>query len=156
MGVFNTCAFVGGILANFLAVWILTSAGWQYVFPICSIFVAVMGVAVFFFCHEKTKANEIDESKESKESKDVEDNVKLIESSSPPEVTLSWRDLWSKPGFADICICMLCLKVTRYFVYMWLPYLYTKEFGYTEASAGSASTGFEMGGVFGSVLIGMS
>ena len=49
---------------------------------------------------------------------------------------------------------MLCLKVTRYFVYMWLPYLYTKEFGYSEAFAGSAASGFEIGGVFGSMLIG--
>ena len=46
MGVFNTCAFVGGISANFLSVWILTSFGWRFVFPVSSIFVAIIVVIV--------------------------------------------------------------------------------------------------------------
>jgi len=163
MGVFNTCAFVGGISANFLSVWILTSFGWRFVFPVSSIFVAIMGVAVFFSCHEKhvpvVSVQTESHSRNSEETEELisdptepssSDSAKL----SPHPVSLSWKDLWSKPGFPQICICMFCLKVTRYFVYMWLPYLYTKEFAYSEASAGTASSGFEMGGVFGSMLIG--
>ena len=161
MGVFNTCAFVGGISANFLSVWILSSIGWRFVFPISSIFVAIMGVAVFFSCHEnpvtimsvqtESQSTKVEESEEPLIS-DPSDPSTL---SSPPPANLSWRDLVSKPGFPQICVCMFCLKVTRYFVYMWLPYLYTKEFDYSEASAGTASSGFEMGGVFGSMLIGL-
>jgi len=158
MGVFNSCAFVGGIVANLLAVSILSATGWRLVFPICSLFVAAMGICVYLTCHDnpaKTAAVEIesptDKSDDSSPSTTAETSKPSSPTSSPP---LSWRELWFKPGFADICVCMLCLKVTRYFVYMWLPYLYTKEFGYSEVFAGTAASGFEFGGVFGSMLIG--
>jgi len=178
MGVFNTSAFAGGIASNFLSIWILTTVGWRLVFPISSLYVGAMGVVVFFTCHENPAAaaaaaagvsvqpeSQALEVKETKELIEVEEFKEPIDPSSssssplpsssiPSQTHLSWRDLWSKPGFLQICVCILCLKVTRYFVYMWLPYLYTKEFDYSEAAAGTAASGFEFGGVFGSVLIG--
>ena len=122
MGVFNTCAFAGGIAANFVSVGILTAAGWRYVFPVASCYVALMGVLVFFTCHEKTAAaatkKELEVESLSSLKADGEESKTLLDSVSaapppPPSAPLSWRELWSKPGFADICICMLCLKVTR-------------------------------------------
>ena len=107
--------FAGGIAANFVAVGILTAAGWRYVFPVASLVVAVMGVVVFFTCHEKTaaaaakKGLEVESQSESKTLLDSASAAAPPTSSAAP---LSWRELWSKPGFGDICICMLCLKVT--------------------------------------------
>ena len=168
MGVFNTSAFVGGIVANFLSVWVLTQYGWKNVYPVSSVFVFFTGVLVYTTCHENPAAASSSGPKkpESQSPEDEEEKELLVdiknEDAAPPvssssnnsQAQLSWRDLWSKPGCPQICVCIFCLKVTRYFVYMWLPYLYEKEFWYSAAMAGTAASGFEFGGVFGSVLIG--
>ncbi|XP_065317659.1 uncharacterized protein LOC135925973 [Gordionus sp. m RMFG-2023] len=62
--------------------------------------------------------------------------------------------MWDLPVVGLAALSMFCLKIIRYTLYMWLPFIleYTNEFSSTKA--GNVSAIFEIGGVVGSILLG--
>lgn len=70
----------------------------------------------------------------------------------------------NSPGVLNVCrlenvpellIAVICVKLVRYCLYMWLPMYLHEALNYSKAQAGMLSTTFEIGGVLGSALIGV-
>ena len=58
-------------------------------------------------------------------------------------------------GVPELLVAVICVKLVRYCLYMWLPMYLHEALKYSKAQAGMLSTTFEIGGVLGSVLIGV-
>lgn len=140
-GIFGTSAFAGGMIGTILAVYTQSTYGWKFTCVVPSLIMCVLGLMVYMFL------------------KTPEEICILIPGRDPScntsQPTLSFLDVWKIPMVFETAVAMFCLKLVRYCLYMWLP-LYLLDFlHYTKAEAGWLSTVFEVGGVFGSALLGI-
>ena len=60
------------------------------------------------------------------------------------------------PCVPELCAAMFCLKLVRYALYMWLPLYLVEHLGYPTLQAGLASTVFDIGGILGSPILGLT
>ncbi|MET0385946.1 MAG: MFS transporter, partial [Polyangiales bacterium] len=58
------------------------------------------------------------------------------------------------PALYSYGACYFCIKLIRYSLLFWLPYYLHTSGQFDEVSSGYLSTGFEVGGVVGSIVIG--
>ncbi|XP_046398102.1 glucose-6-phosphate exchanger SLC37A1-like [Ischnura elegans] len=65
------------------------------------------------------------------------------------------RELWQIPTVAELSIAMACLKLVRYTMYLWLPVYLVQSLNYSTSDAGMYSTVFDVGGVAGSIILGI-
>ncbi|KAF6039041.1 hypothetical protein EB796_002658 [Bugula neritina] len=152
-GFFGTCAFAGGIIGTGLAVYFRSTFGsWRQVHFIPSIFVIAVGILCYIMYRESKEAGyNITEENSTTKIPSAED----VESDSPSQSTLSFRELAQLPGVAEISVAVFCLKLVRYCMYMWLPMYLEKQLSYPSSNAGLFSTMFEIGGVVGSAALGL-
>lgn len=142
-GIFGTCAFAGGMIGTILAVHIQTNHGWRQVFWLPSLIVVGVGIVVYLLLHTPDEVGVIVPGKEQ--------TAGLLGKEQPH----SFTDLWRIPVVLEIAVAMFCLKLVRYCMYMWLPFYLLDYLHYTKPEAGWFSTVFEVGGVFGSALLGI-
>lgn len=113
---------------------------------------------------ETVTANDIIEKKEelivdkklekyllSPKSSEIEDN-NFEESEKSNKSTL--HRVLLIPGVIPICVAYFFLKFMRYALLMWLPYYYEEGLGFQQVTATYISSTFELGGFFGTPLIG--
>jgi OPA family glycerol-3-phosphate transporter-like MFS transporter 1/2 len=62
--------------------------------------------------------------------------------------------LWRIPAVPEVTATVLCLKVVRYCMIMWLPMYLNHYLQYSVAQAGLFSTIFDVGGSLGSPFLG--
>jgi sugar phosphate permease len=143
MGVWATCYQVGGIMATAVAARLLRF-GWRAAFFGPAIAIALVGVLVLAFLRSPERIGSTSASQELADAQ-VETALRAEDRA---RVFRSVR-VWSYGA------SYFCIKLIRYSLLFWLPYYLTKELGYSEERAGYLSTSFEIGGVFGTVALGV-
>ena len=68
-----------------------------------------------------------------------------------PQQALSTMEVLRLPGVFGLSASYFFHKLVRYSLLFWLPYLFAKELGYTNAKAGYVASMVDLGGVIGSV-----
>ncbi|XP_069101723.1 sugar phosphate exchanger 3-like [Argopecten irradians] len=142
-GMFGTCAFAGGIMGTGLAVYLQSSYSWRSAFLLPSVLVGVLGVLVLLLFQQPDEVGI-----------EVPGKAAVNATSTKNAGNISWVQLWKIPMLAEVAVAVFCLKVVRYCMYMWLPLYLLDHLKYSKAQAGMFSTIFEVGGVFGSAVIG--
>ena len=145
MGLWSTCYQVGGIAANFLAARLLKAYGWRGSFIGPGLVLALVGVLVLVFLRKGPLAPT---------------------SSSPPGTAGADEELAEQKreasrrvlrSFTVWCYgaSYFCIKLIRYSLLFWLPYYLEKVLHYARDDAAYFSTSFEIGGVAGTIVIGL-
>ncbi len=129
MGLWATCYQVGGFVATLLATWLLVHLGWRTAFFVPAAFTAAVGVVVMIFLWEPPLA--------------------------PPEARrAASMAIVREPLLWALGAAYFCVKLIRYCIVFWLPYMYERSLHYSTAKAGYLSLSFDVGGVVGAVLSG--
>ena len=147
-GVLGTSGFGGGIMGTLLAVYLQATYGWRLVHMLPALLCMCYGLLVLLVLYSPQELGvTIPDQKDSPAAK-----------AAPPDGAdgLTWRDVWQIPVIPELSISLFCLKLVRYAMYMWLPMLLQRGEDYSRPAAGTLSLTFDVGGVAGSVLIGMS
>lgn len=135
MGIWSTCYQVGGVAATALAAFMLARAGWRAAFWIPAIWLACMAAVMF-----------------------ASSGARGTGTATAPEAralaSAASRRVLSDPVLYGYGGCYFCIKLIRYSLLFWLPYYLNTALGFDAVESGYVSTGFEIGGVLGSVGLG--
>ncbi len=147
MGLWSTNYQVGGLLATALATYLLSRLGWRAAFLLPALWVAGIGLVVYFFLIEKPPAS-LTSSTALKSSHDI--------ARPAPPIRKDFRilALLREPLLLSIGAAYFGLKLIRYSLLFWLPYYLHHHFRYSESQAGYLSLPFEIGGIIGAIAIG--
>ncbi len=139
MGLWATCYQVGGMVATPIATALLVAWGWRAAFFGPAVWVAIVGLSVLAFLRPGPAA-------------------------APPGTTASEaaadrraarRKVLRSPAVWSYGAAYFCIKLMRYSLLFWLPWYLEKGLGYAPATAGYASTSFEVGGIVGTIGLGL-
>ncbi|XP_071477098.1 sugar phosphate exchanger 3-like [Diadema antillarum] len=147
-GIWGTCTFAGGIMGTALAVYVQTNYGWQMAFFVPSLFVGVIGVIILVRLREPPLGLPVADLAE--EALPTGSHTGTATHPSSP----TWIQLVLTPMVKEAALATFCVKIVRYCMFMWLPLYLHQELSYSRVEAGLFSTIFEIGGVFGSALLG--
>ncbi|KAG0716308.1 putative glycerol-3-phosphate transporter 3 [Chionoecetes opilio] len=142
-GVFGTCCFVFGMAGTTLAVYLQGHYGWRVVFLPPSILVAVLGMLV------------LQVGKDPGERSLIIPGRATAPAGTGGEVSLSILAVWKLSPVPEVSVAMFCVKSVRYALMFWLPLYLFRSHNYSQATAGMISTAFEVGGILGSVCVGL-
>jgi sugar phosphate permease len=143
MGLWSTCYQVGGIAANFLAARLLTAYGWRGSFIGPGLIIALVGVLVLVFLRKGPLAPA---SPAGTPGADEELAAQKREAS---RRVLRSFTVWCYGA------SYFCIKLIRYSLLFWLPYYLEKVLHYARDDAAYFSSSFEIGGVVGTIVIGL-
>jgi sugar phosphate permease len=135
MGVWSTCYQVGGIAATALATWLLGHFGWRAVFRVPALWLSVVAIVVLISLRSGPRAP-------------------VAAARTPGPSLDELRAVLRTPVLYSYGACYFCIKLIRYSLLFWLPYYLHTAAGFDEIESGYLSTGFEIGGVVGSVGLG--
>jgi sugar phosphate permease len=136
MGVWSTCYQVGGIAATALATFALAKLGWRSAFFVPALGLAVVALLVLWGIPQAP----VDASSHSDRA--------LASPWGPLRTVLRMPLLYSYGA------CYFCIKLIRYSLLFWLPFYLHTAIGFDEIESGYLSTGFEVGGVLGCIVVG--
>jgi sugar phosphate permease len=137
MGVWSTCYQVGGIAATALATWLLGHFGWRAVFRGPALWLSVVAVWVLISLRS-----------------DPPTAVAAARTAGPAVHAAELRAVLRTRILYSYGACYFCIKLIRYSLLFWLPYYLHTAAGFDEIESGYLSTGFEIGGVVGTVGLG--
>ena len=142
MGIWSTCYQVGGVVATTVAAMFVRRWGWAAGFWGPALIIAAVGVLVLILLKPGPLALTHTTSETSK-----------LKSSA--ELSAARKRLLRSPIIWWYGISYFCLKLIRYSLLLWLPYYLEKVVHYEKVLAANVSNAFEIGGVAGSVVIGL-
>lgn len=145
-GFINTAAFGGSIIASGLAAYLYSDYGWRFVHCPLSIVVVTLAVVAWLILKMPKDYHIVIPGKDPVEDKVVTSNKEKN----------SFLALWHLPMVLELAVAMLCNKVVRYFIYLWFPVYLMKELGYSAANTGLLVSLFDVGGIAGSIFLGMA
>lgn len=134
LGLWGTNQQVGGLCATLLAAFLLSRYGWQWAFLGPAMFVAAVGLIVYFFLIEPA----------------AEMAIKPDVKNHGP----TYRELWTNPLLWCLSLSYFGLKMIRYSLLFWLPFYFHQSLNIKASSAAYFSILFEVGGVLGSIITG--
>jgi sugar phosphate permease len=139
MGVWASCYQVGGIVATVFATWMLGRVGWRGAFWGPALVLIGVAALVFFVVRApntgQVRATSLTE---------------LVE-----ERRRAQRALLASPKIYAFGLSYFFIKLMRYSLLFWLPTYLEKGLAYDKTTAGYLSTSFEVGGVVGTILLGL-
>ncbi|XP_059490498.1 uncharacterized protein LOC132205462 [Neocloeon triangulifer] len=141
-GFMSTSAFGGSIIASAVAVYLQKMYGWRYVFFMPSFLVLSLSICAWLFMKLPSELRITIPGKEEK--------TKKLGSNSNP----SLYELWRIPSVSEMATAMMCLKLVRYSMYLWLPIYLSQSLNYLPEQAGLFSVLFDVGAVIGSAILG--
>lgn len=146
-GLWGTCTFAGGILGTSLAVYLqsLYSPDLRMNFILPSVAVLCIGILVFFTMKMPSELDIVIPGKE----------LLVSNSTSTDHQNLTFLQVIKLKLVPELVVAVICVKLVRYCLYMWLPMYLHEALNYSKVQAGMLSTSFEIGGVLGSALIGV-
>ncbi|MFS8067237.1 MAG: MFS transporter [Byssovorax sp.] len=143
MGLWSTCYQVGGIAANFLAARLLTAYGWRGSFIGPGLIIALVGVLVLVFLRKGPLAPAASAGTA------AADEALAAQKREASRRVLRSFTVWCYGA------SYFCIKLIRYSLLFWLPYYLEKVLHYARDEAGYFSTSFEIGGIVGTIVIGL-
>ncbi|PWZ26570.1 hypothetical protein Zm00014a_009068 [Zea mays] len=166
MGIWNAHTSVGNIAGSLLAAFLL-KFGWGWSFAVPSLIMALVGLMVYVFLPVSPEAMEIDsDGGELNCEKDAVKEPLLEPGQEVRHSAVGFLEAWRIPGVAPFALCLFFSKLVAYTFLYWLPFyishtrlLHSLVSGIggeylSDATAGSLSTIFDVGGVLGGVLVG--
>lgn len=150
VGVLSTSVYVGGVFGTALAVHLQYTHGWRMVFLPSSVVAVALGVIVYCVLMSPEDKHILVPGKDLAGATPS----KIGEESGGGGFTRGFLSLWRIPAVPEITMTVLCLKVVRYCMLLWLPIFLVHYLQYSVAQAGLFSTIFDVGGSLGSPLIG--
>ncbi|XP_009763555.1 putative glycerol-3-phosphate transporter 5 [Nicotiana sylvestris] len=169
MGVWNSNTSVGNIIGSLVASSVL-SFGWGWSFLLPGIFILVVAAFVYMFLVVspdhiglELASKEIEMNVEgvalvSSETGETEEEGVVVEPET--EGAIGFLQAWRLPGVAPYAFCLFFSKLVAYTFLYWLPFYlrHTVVAGVqlSHKSAGILSTVFDIGGVVGGVLAGVT
>ncbi len=136
MGPWSTCYQLGGLLATALASFVLVRLGWRATFFVPVALTLVVAAAVWLGLPEPPAERAAEPA-----------SGGTREAEPPPR-------LWSEPLLWTLGGAYFVLKLVRYTLLFWLPYVLTTRLGVDKGAAGNYSIAFEAGGILGAYAIG--
>lgn len=137
MGLWSTCYQAGGLVATFLATWLLTW-GWRAAFVGPALWVVVVGLALWLLVRDRP-------------SDYGHANPDVGHGASKEELARLRRAAWPlvlrNPLTWALGLNYFCLKMMRYAFLYWLPFYLATGLHYGDQEAGYVSMGFEAGGI---------
>lgn len=143
MGLWSTCYQVGGVAASFLAARLLKAYGWRSAFLGPGVILALVGVLVLVFLRKGPLAPA---ASTGGSAEDVELAAAKREAS---------RRVLRNPTVWSYGASYFCIKLIRYSLLFWLPYYLEKSLHYARDDAAYFSSSFEIGGVIGTIAVGL-
>jgi len=142
MGLWATCYQVGGIVATSFATFMLVRYGWRSAFWGPAIGLGLVGVLVLVFLRPGPGAYQ---AKGPAAEVAAEEALRRAERAA----VLKNRTIWCYGA------SYFGMKLIRYSILFWLPYYMKTVLHYTASEAGYLSNSFEVGGVLGTIGMGM-
>jgi sugar phosphate permease len=142
MGVWSTCYQVGGIVATSAAAAAVRAWGWPWAFKGPAVAMALVGVLVLLLLKPGPLAVGVPTSAAASATADA-------------EIAAARSRLLRSPTIWSYGVAYFCLKLIRYSLLLWLPYYLEKVLLYEKVRAANVSTSFEIGGIAGTILIGL-
>ena len=139
MAFWSTCYQVGGIVATAFAGYMIRAHGWRFAFFGPAVIMAVVAVLVLALL------------------KPGPDGALVSSHRQPGDVratAAAQRAVFRDPVLWSLGASYFFIKYVRYALLFWLPYYLSTSLGYAVDRAAYVSTAFEVGGIFGVVVIG--
>lgn len=163
MGFWSTSYQMGGVLANFLAAFMLTWLNWKYCFFGPAITVVGLLAVYLVFQKEKPEDSGLMDVESYYRLKNQKDAVTEIPQSSNAAPSANLPVVSTRAIILDVLTnktvlaygaSYFFLKFIRYSLLFWLPLYMVRHFQYEPAKAGITSTMFEVGGIAGAIFAG--
>lgn len=138
MGLFSTCYQVGGIAATALASFAIARSGWPAAFRVPAAIMACVALVVMTVLREGPNAGARAGARGDGDPRRIE----------------RWRVLGSATIWS-YGASYFFIKLIRYSLLFWLPYYLETALHYETARAGYLSMSFEIGGVVGTIALGL-
>lgn len=146
MGFWATCYQAGGIIATWFATLMLGLWGWRASFWGPAVVVALVGVLVLLFLKPGPGANPAKPVSGGDAPNPIEvEHKRKLERSRVLKSPTIWCYGASYFG----------MKLIRYSILFWLPFYLTTALAYSKTTAGYMSISFEVGGVLGTIGMGL-
>lgn len=154
MGLWSTCYQVGGIAASFVATRLLKAYGWRGAFIGPGLLIAVVAVIVLLGLRRGPLAPAGSETAGDVGYRERKVNVAIDDDLARQKREAARRVLRS---FTVWCYgsSYFCIKLIRYSLLLWLPTYMERVLHYSREDAGYLSTSFEIGGVVGTIILGL-
>ena len=148
MGLWSTCYQIGPIVATWTATFLFTSFSWRWAFFGPAVLIAFVGLMNFFFQPERNHGD----------APPAKGPDAAPPQADPDPATASATEefsVWKQPVLWSLGAAYFCLKLIRYSIFFWLPFYLKTVLHYSESAAGYRSVSFTVGGVVGSVVVGL-
>ena len=142
MGLWSTCYQVGGIVATSAAAAAVRAWGWPWAFKGPAVAIALVGLLVLLLLRRGPLALATPTSAESA-------------AQASADLAAARRRLLRSPVIWSYGVAYFCLKLIRYSLLLWLPYYLEKVLLYEKVRAANVSNSFEIGGIAGTIVIGL-
>ena len=147
-GLINTATYSGGVGGTALAAALVAESGWRSVAAPPALFaIATAWALAFLLATPQEKGLTVPGKEPLLPQEKVESDVSTVKPLSA---------LIHLPCVPELGVAMFCLKLVRYALYMWLPLYLVEHLGYPTLQAGLASTAFDVGGILGSPMLGLT
>jgi sugar phosphate permease len=147
MGLWATCYQVGGIVATWFATLMLGYWGWRASFFGPAIVVALVGILVLVFLKPGPGVSA------GKSSNTAQEDPNPIEVAAKRK--LEQRRVLTSATVWCYGASYFGMKLIRYSILFWLPFYLTTALSYSKTTAGYMSISFEVGGVLGTIGMGL-
>lgn len=137
MGAWSTCYQAGGLVATFVATWLLTW-GWRAAFVGPALWVAVVAGAFWLMVRDRPSQVGLPDPEVTAGISDAERKRLRRE---------AWPLVLRNPRTWSLGLSYFCLKMIRYAFLYWLPFYLAEAYGYGDKKSGYVSMGFEAGGI---------
>jgi len=145
-GLINTATYSGGLGGTALAAALLEMSGWRSVSLPPAIMAGLTAVFVHFALRSPVEKGVLVPGKAQKTPQEKIDSLSQSQ---------SLMSLACMPCVPQLAASLFCLKFVRYCMALWLPLYLLEHLGYSKLQAGMFSTVFDIGGIFGSPLLGL-
>lgn len=151
MGFWATCYQIGSLAAKPAAGFLITATalGWRFAFFAPAVWVAAVGLLVFFALPERKPSPEPQVEglkKEERAPTDADADAAAVRAE---------RDrVIRTPLVWALGVSYFFMKLIRYILFFWLPYYMQDALHYSTRMASAVPLAFEVGGVLGAVTIG--
>jgi sugar phosphate permease len=139
MGLWATCYQVGGMVATPVATALLVAFTWRAAFVGPAIWIALVGLLVLGFLRPGPAA--------------APPGADAAEVAAARRAAR--REVLRSPAIWSYGAAYFAIKLMRYSLLFWLPWYLEKALGYPASTAGYASTSFEIGGIIGTIGLGL-
>ena len=146
VGIFGSTYFFGGVSGSFLVIYLNQTYQWRGVFLWPALLVAFRGVLVLMMARKPAYHGIIvpgQEEDPDHHTIDEKQHDKLL------------KDIWDIPLVPEISLSLLFIKTVRYAVMMWFPLYLQETQGFSLKEAGLITVSFEVGGIVGSIGLGI-